>query len=118
LSDGTRRSFTSTTETRLPQLGTCLLHLAKPRWSFRLNAAFEVHAEHEYMRYVAAHSETEQQPFNSELADRWTVPVTVADVLRQIGHDERMHKEDSQRSADPDQPALADEPIRTSQRAA
>jgi ubiquinol oxidase len=39
-----------------------LLFLVRPEWSYRLNADFEDHAEHEYMRYVAAHPELETQP--------------------------------------------------------
>lgn len=77
------------------QLATWLLHLVKPRWSYMLNAAFESHAEHQYMSYVAAHPELEDEPFTSELADRFDHPVSVADVLRQIGHDERCHRRDS-----------------------
>jgi hypothetical protein len=73
-------------------LATWVLHLVKPAWSFRLNAAFESHAEREYMRYVTANPAFEQEPFVGELAERWARPVTVADVLRQIGCDERFHK--------------------------
>jgi hypothetical protein len=76
-------------------VATWLLHLVNPAWSYALNAAFEDHAEHEYMRFVAANPQFDRHSFYSELADRWTHPVTVADVLRQIGHDERCHKLDS-----------------------
>jgi ubiquinol oxidase len=81
------------------QIGTWLLHLVRPDRSYRLNAAFEDHAEHSYMRFVALHPDTERQIFGGPLADRWQAPVTVADVLRQIGHDERMHKLDSEQAA-------------------
>jgi ubiquinol oxidase len=81
------------------QIGTWVLHLVRPDRSYRLNAAFEAHAERSYMRFVALHPDTEQQIFGGPLADRWEVPVTVADVLRQIGHDERMHKLDSEQAA-------------------
>jgi ubiquinol oxidase len=80
------------------QIGTWALHLLRPEWSYRLNAAFEAHAERSYMRFVALHPDTERQIFGGPLADRWEVPVTVADVLRQIGHDERMHKLDSEQA--------------------
>lgn len=76
-------------------VATWLLHLLKPAWSYALNAAFEDHAEREYMRFVAANPQLGRQRFVSELAERWNHPVTVADVLRQIGHDERCHKLDS-----------------------
>ena len=94
------------------QVTTWLLHLAKPAWSYRLNAAFESHAEHEYMRYVAANPQLERELFAGELADRWDHPVTVADVLRQIGHDERCHKLDSIAAID-GEPQAADDPTRT-----
>ena len=81
------------------QVGTWALHLVRPAASYRLNAAFEAHAERCYMRYVAEHPETERQAFGGPLADRWPGPVTVADVLRQIGHDERTHRLDSERAA-------------------
>lgn len=77
------------------QLFTWLLHLVKPQWSYALNAAFEDHAEREYMKFVAANPALAKRSFTSDLADRWAYPVTVADVLRQIGHDERCHKLES-----------------------
>lgn len=81
------------------QAATWVLHLMRPAASYRLNAAFEAHAERCYMRYVAEHPETERQMFGGPLADRWTGMVTVADVLRQIGHDERIHRLDSEQAA-------------------
>ena len=39
-----------------------LLFVIRPEWSYRLNADFEDHAEHEYMAYVAEHPELETQP--------------------------------------------------------
>jgi hypothetical protein len=74
------------------QVTTWVLHLLKPAWSYSLNAAFESHAEREYMGYVAANAQLDDIPFGGELAKRWNQPVTVADVLRQIGYDERYHK--------------------------
>ena len=97
------------------QAATWVLHLVRPAASYRLNAAFEAHAERCYMRYVAEHPETERHVFAGPLADRWSGPVTVADVLRQIGHDERVHRLDSEQAArdhatgvdaDPDPAAL------------
>lgn len=57
-----------------------LLMVLKPAWSYRLNADFEDHAEHEYMTMVAEHPEWENTPFESEFADDYghfvaTVPV-------------------------------------------
>ena len=53
------------------------------------------HAEREYMAYVAAHLEMEDQPFESLAAADNGSYASVADVLRQIGHDERVHKLES-----------------------
>lgn len=72
-----------------------LLYVIKPSLSYRLNADFEDHAEHEYMNFVAAHPELEQEPFESEFADDYGKYETVADVFRQIGYDERTHKLES-----------------------
>lgn len=81
------------------QLLTWVLHLVKPSWSYALNAAFEDHAEHEYMRFVASNPAFDTQVFGGELSDRWGHAVTVGDVLRQIGHDERCHKLESRAAA-------------------
>jgi ubiquinol oxidase len=72
-----------------------LLFLVRPEWSYRLNADFEDHAEHEYMGYVAAHPELENQPDPGSYAAEYGWYDSVADLLRQIGHDERIHKLDS-----------------------
>ena len=41
-----------------------LLFLTVPAASYRLNADFEDHAEHEYMAFVAAHPEPETKPWD------------------------------------------------------
>jgi ubiquinol oxidase len=74
-----------------------LLFVVAPAWSYRLNADFEDHAEHTYAEYVAAHPELETQPHGSEFARRYGAHSSMADLLRQIGHDERMHKQESER---------------------
>lgn len=74
-----------------------LLFVLAPRWSYRLNADFEDHAEHSYAEYVAEHPELERTPHRSAFARHYGAYDTVADLLRQIGHDERMHKEESER---------------------
>jgi hypothetical protein len=71
---------------------TWLLHLARPAWSYRLNANFEDHAEHEYMAYVAEHPELERQRVGSAIAAEYGRFASRGDLLRQIGHDERVHK--------------------------
>ena len=69
-----------------------LLYVLRPAWSYRLNADFEDHAEHEYMTLVAEHPEWEETPFQSALAADYGSFASRADLFRQIGHDERVHK--------------------------
>lgn len=73
-----------------------MVFLVNPALSYRLNAEFEDHAEHEYMLYVAEHPELEAQPDPGTYGERYGYHASVADLLRQIGHDERVHKQDSQ----------------------
>lgn len=72
-----------------------ILYVIKPSLSYGLNADFEDHAEHEYMSYVADHPELAEEPFESMFREDYGPFDTMADVFRQIGHDERMHKEES-----------------------
>jgi hypothetical protein len=72
-----------------------LLLVIRPQASYQLNAAFEDHAEHEYMAYVAAHPELERQPDPGTYAAQYGRHACLADLFRQIGHDERVHKLDS-----------------------
>ena len=72
-----------------------LLFLIKPERSYQLNAEFEDHAEHEYMCFVAAHPELETTPDPGTYAAEYGQYDSVADLLRQIGHDERVHKLES-----------------------
>jgi ubiquinol oxidase len=72
-----------------------LLYVVKPEWSYRLNVDFEAHAEHEYMLFVREHSELEQMPFESLFKKDYGDFRTMADVIRQIGYDEQVHKNES-----------------------
>ena len=72
-----------------------LMYVLHPAWSYRLNADFEDHAEHEYMTLVTEHPEWEQEPFVSEFEADYGRFDSMADLFRQIGHDERVHTEDS-----------------------
>ncbi|MGH3594008.1 MAG: alternative oxidase, partial [Pseudonocardiaceae bacterium] len=72
------------------------LFVAHPRWSYRLNADFEDHAEHEYMIMVAENPDWDSTPFESSFADDFGHFASLADVFRQIGHDERVHKLESE----------------------
>ena len=71
------------------------LYVIKPSWSYLLNAHFEDHAEHEYMEFVAENPQFESEPFTSLFEEDYASSESVADIFRQIGHDERMHKEKS-----------------------
>ena len=74
-----------------------LLFVIRPAWSYRLNAAFEDHAEHEYMQFVAENPALDGQPFESEFEADYGQFASQADLFRQIGHDERVHKDESLR---------------------
>jgi ubiquinol oxidase len=71
------------------------LYVMRPAWSYRLNADFEDHAEREYMKLVTDHPEWETEPFESVFCADYGRFESVADVFRQIGHDERFHKQES-----------------------
>ena len=72
-----------------------LLYVIKPSLSYMLNAHFEDHAEHEYMAFVAENPRFESEPFKSLFEKDYGSFKSLADMFRQIGHDERMHKEES-----------------------
>ncbi len=72
-----------------------LLFVVRPRLSYALNADFEDHAEHEYMQLVADNPGWETTPYVAEFSTEYGTFESLADVLRQIGHDERVHKEGS-----------------------
>jgi demethoxyubiquinone hydroxylase (CLK1/Coq7/Cat5 family) len=73
-----------------------LTFVVHPAWSYRLNADFEDHAEHEYATLVAEHPEWETVPFESDFISDYGTYDSLADVFRQIGHDERVHKQESE----------------------
>lgn len=72
-----------------------LLYVMRPAWSYRLNADFEDHAEHEYALLVEDHPEWESESFDSAFAADYAELHSVADLFRQISYDERVHKDDS-----------------------
>jgi hypothetical protein len=79
-----------------------LLYVMSPKWSYRLNADFEDHAEHEYAILVTEHPEWETAPFSSQYSEDYGAFESVADLFRQISHDERFHKlESEQQMAEP-----------------
>jgi hypothetical protein len=72
-----------------------LLYVIRPKWSYLLNAHFEDHAEHEYMKYVEENPALEQVPFESAFGSDYGRFASLADLFRQIGYDERVHKLES-----------------------
>ena len=72
-----------------------VLFIVRPKWSYRLNADFEDHAEHEYARFVEENVWLGQRPYDGVFADDYGRFATLADLFRQIGHDERVHKLES-----------------------
>lgn len=73
-----------------------LLYVIQPKFSYQLNVDFEDHAEHEYMRFVAENPSFESEPFESIFAEDYGQFASLADLFRQIGYDERVHKLESQ----------------------
>ncbi len=72
-----------------------LLYVLKPQWSYRLNADFEDHAEHEYMQFVSDNPQLEEQLHESCFEEEYGQFDSLADLIRQIGYDERVHKLES-----------------------
>lgn len=73
-----------------------LLYALRPAWSYRLNADFEDHAEHEYAALVEENPQFETTPYVSTLCAEYGTFASLADLFRQIGHDERCHKRESE----------------------
>lgn len=73
-----------------------LLFVIRPAWSYRLNADFEDHAEHEYAHLVDENPAWEATTYESEFARDFGAYGSLADVFRQIGYDERLHKLESE----------------------
>ena len=72
-----------------------ILYVIKPALSYRLNADFEDHAEHEYMEYVAETPSLEAEGYAGAFASDYGSFPTLADLFRRIALDEREHKEQS-----------------------
>jgi ubiquinol oxidase len=78
------------------------MFVMRPTWSYRLNADFEDHAEHEYAALVDEHPEWESVPYEGQFTRDFGDYASLADLLRQIGYDERLHKQESEaRMVDP-----------------
>ena len=72
------------------------MYVIRPAWSYRLNADFEDHAEHEYAHLVDEHPEWETTPFEGQFTGDFGEFASLADLFRQIGYDERLHKQESE----------------------
>ena len=72
-----------------------LLYVIRPAFSYALNADFEDHAEHEYMEFVRENPELGDESFESEFAQDYGRFDSLANLFRQIGYDERVHKQES-----------------------
>jgi len=73
-----------------------LMYAVRPSWSYRLNADFEDHAEHEYALLVEENPAWEHEPYDGSFADDYGRCDSLADLFRQIGYDERLHKLESE----------------------
>jgi hypothetical protein len=73
-----------------------LLYAVRPAWSYRLNADFEDHAEHEYALAVDENPDWERVPYQGSFAADFGAYDSLADLFRQISYDERLHKLESE----------------------
>jgi ubiquinol oxidase len=72
------------------------LFAIRPAWSYRINADFEDHAEHEYAHLVEENPEWERVPYDGQFVGDFGAYASLADLFRQIGYDERLHKLESE----------------------
>lgn len=75
------------------------LYALRPAWSYRLNADFEDHAQHEYALLVTDNPSFDTTLHHSTFEDH-TGDVqtrTLGDLFRQIAYDERLHMLESER---------------------
>ena len=73
-----------------------IMYALRPNWSYRLNADFEDHAEHEYAHLVQENPQFETTPYEGSFTGDYGEYDSVADLFRQIGYDERLHKLESE----------------------
>jgi hypothetical protein len=68
----------------------------RPAWSYRLNADFEDHAEHEYAHLVEENPAWDTTPYKGQFTEDFGAYDSLSDLFRQIGYDERLHKLESE----------------------
>jgi ubiquinol oxidase len=73
-----------------------ILFAIRPKWSYQLNVDFEDHAAHEYALLVQEHPEWETTPFESQFQGDFGAYDSLADMFRQIGYDEALHRQESE----------------------
>jgi len=73
-----------------------VMFVVRPKWSYRLNADFEDHAEHEYAHLVDENPQWETTPYESSFDADFGTFASRADLFRQICYDERLHKLESE----------------------
>ncbi len=69
-----------------------ILYVIRPSLSYRLNAEFEDHAEHEYMAFVEQHPELDEVGYDGAFAADYGRFETRSELFRRIALDEREHK--------------------------
>ena len=79
---------------------TRMIYFFKPVWSFSMNAAFESHAEHEYMMLVQENPAWEQEEVQSVYFQYYPKQKSLCDLLRRIALDERDHMNHSLEEVD------------------
>ena len=68
----------------------------RPAWSYRLNADFEDHAEHEYAQLVEENPTWEERSYDGDFTRDFGTYASLADLFRQICYDERLHRLESE----------------------
>ncbi len=68
-----------------------LIFWINPCWSFAMNAAFESHAEHQYMLMAKENPAWDQEPVDTAYFQYYPRQRTLGDLIRRIGLDERDH---------------------------
>jgi hypothetical protein len=79
---------------------TRLLYAFRPAWSFAMNAAFESHAEHEYMTMAKENPQWDNEPVDSPYFEYYPGQKSLNDLLRRIALDERDHMNHSLQEAE------------------